>query len=86
VEVLDTASYDPYFTFLPTKHGAGISGYIIMYDPQRVDSLDFVQTILEKLFQINGKNKPVILLGNIIFKAQVNHQGESSFMLNDDVR
>lgn len=82
MEVIDTQSYDPYFTFLASKHAVGISGYVIMFDQS--NPCDSVQLIYDKLFQINGINKPIVIVANVNTEMRLNDSNSESFLSNDD--
>jgi Ras family protein len=55
---------DDYFLLVPQKHSYNISGYILIYSVENRNSFEMVKIIREKLFQLNGRNIPSILVAN----------------------
>ncbi len=49
---------------IPERHQHGINGYIIMFAKDDLNSFNTALIILEKLFKMNGCNKPIVLVEN----------------------
>ena len=49
---------------MPQKHSFGIDGYVLVYSIDNRSSFEILQTMREKLFHMNGRNLPSILIAN----------------------
>ncbi|CAD8049406.1 unnamed protein product [Paramecium sonneborni] len=63
IELIDTPSYDYYFTLLPFRDPK-VTGYLIIFCEQNLEIMKSIKQIRKKLFQINGQHKRTIILFN----------------------
>ncbi|CAK62142.1 unnamed protein product (macronuclear) [Paramecium tetraurelia] len=63
IELIDTPSYDSFFTLLPFRDPK-VTGYIIVFCQQNSEILKSTKQIRKKLFSINGQHKRTVILFN----------------------
>ncbi|KAM3144590.1 hypothetical protein pb186bvf_003197 [Paramecium bursaria] len=63
-QVIDTPAYDPFFTML-TMSSQNINGYVVVFSQHNLDVLNTLKDIRQKLFQISGIYKPMVVVANI---------------------
>ncbi|CAD8134030.1 unnamed protein product [Paramecium pentaurelia] len=63
IELIDTPSYDSFFTLLPFRDPK-VTAYIIIFCEQNTDIMKSIKQIRKKLFTINGQHKRTIILLN----------------------
>ncbi|CAD8212273.1 unnamed protein product [Paramecium octaurelia] len=63
IELIDTPSYDSFFTLLPFRDPK-VTGYIIIFCQQNSEILKSTKQIRKKLFSINGQHKRTVILFN----------------------
>jgi small GTP-binding protein len=74
LRIIDMAGLDDY-TPLTTKYSVKVNGYIFVYAIDDLQSFEFVQRLRGRLFQINGRHYPCLLVGN---KSDLKEQREVS--------
>ncbi|CAD8143159.1 unnamed protein product [Paramecium pentaurelia] len=63
IELIDTPSYDSFFTLLPFRDPK-VTGYIIIFCQLNSEIMKSTKQIRKKLFSINGQHKRTVILFN----------------------
>jgi len=64
LNIVDLAGIDEYTPLYSSKYSAKIDGYIFVYSIDDPKSFEFVQKLYGKLYDLNHKAMPAILVGN----------------------
>ncbi|CAD8133815.1 unnamed protein product [Paramecium octaurelia] len=67
IELIDTPTYDFFFTLLPFRDPK-VTGYIIIFCDQNTDIMKSIKQIRKKLFTNNGQHKRTIIILNEYIK------------------
>ncbi|CAK70951.1 unnamed protein product (macronuclear) [Paramecium tetraurelia] len=79
IELIDTPTYDSFFTLLPFRDPK-VTGYIIIFCDQNTDILKSIKQIRKKLFTNNGQHKRTIIILNEYIKDNGSSQIQEEIM------
>jgi len=64
LNIVDLAGIDEYTPLYSSKYSAKIDGYIFVYSIDNLQSFEFIQKLYGKLYDLNQRALPAILVGN----------------------
>lgn len=82
VELVDTPSYDSYFTLLPIRN-ISVHGYILMFSLFNSEVAKNLAEMRHKLFQISGQHYPTVILANTFQLYGINDSNNFSNELEE---